>query len=348
VGDTGLEQTHADQLQEINIEFGRFIESSYPDWVHGRRERPVLSTDVVSQFVAPLLRQKKRVFLFVIDCMRLDQWLSLEPLLEPFYDIDRKLYCSILPTATPYSRNGIFSGLFPAGIAATFPEYWQEGPAEGSRNRFERQLLEAQLKSLGLGSAAMKYAKVYSAEESNQLRREIGSYQGLPLAAFVFNFLDILAHGRAESDIIQELAPDEAAFRSVLVSWFQHSALFEILKSIARQDAVAVITTDHGAVLARRSSLVHGDRETSTNLRYKYGKNLACDVKQAVHVKDPAAYQLPNEGLNKNYIFAREDYYFVYPTHFHEYERYYRGTFQHGGISMDEMILPCSVLTPKG
>jgi hypothetical protein len=131
------------------------------------------------------------------------------------------------------------------------------------------------------------------------------------------------------------------------VSWFQHSALFEILKSIARQDAVAVITTDHGAVLARRSSLVHGDRETSTNLRYKYGRNLGCDPRQAVHIKDPMTYQLPNEGLNKNYIFAREDYYFVYPTHFHEYERYYRGTFQHGGISMEEMILPCSVLTPK-
>ena len=348
VGDTGLEQTHADQLQEINIEFGRFIESNYSNWVHGRSERPVLSTDVVGQFVAPLLRAKKRVYFFIIDCMRLDQWLSLEPLLEPYYQIERQLYCSILPTATPYSRNSIFAGLFPADIASRYPQYWQEGVhAEGSRNRFERPLLEQHLRDLRVPELSMKYVKVYTAEDSNQVRREIAGYQGLNLTAFVFNFLDILAHGRSESDIIQELAPDEAAFRSVLVSWFQHSPLFEVLKSIARQDAVAVVTTDHGAVLARRSALVYGDRETSTNLRYKYGRNIGCDEKQAVMVKNPLTFRLPADGVNKNYILARENFYFVYPTNFHEYERQYRGSFQHGGISMEEMILPCSVLTPR-
>ena len=348
VGDTGLEQTHADQLQEINIEFGRFIADSYSDWVHGKSERPVLSTDVVNQFVAPLLRQKRRVYLFVIDCMRLDQWLSLEPILDQYFQIDRRLYCSILPTATPYSRNAIFSGLFPADIARRHPQFWQEGVnTEGSRNRFERPLLEQQLRDLRFSDVSLKYVKVYTAEDSNQVRRDISGYQGLNLAAFVFNFLDILAHGRSESDILQELAPDEAAFRSVLVSWFQHSPLFEILKAISRQDAVAVVTTDHGAVLARRSALVYGDRETSTNLRYKYGRNLTCDEKQAVVLKDPTTFRLPNEGLNKNYILAREDFYFVYPTHFHEYERQYRGSFQHGGISMEEMILPCAVLTPR-
>jgi CheY-like chemotaxis protein len=348
VGDTGLEQTQADQMQEINIEFGRFIETSYSDWVHGRAERPVLSTDLIGQFVAPLLREKKRVYLIVIDCMRLDQWMSLEPLLEPYYQIERPLYCSILPTATPYSRNALFAGLFPADIAKRYPQYWQEGVnTEGSRNRFERPLLENQLRDLKLPDLAIKYVKVYTAEDSNQVRRDIAGYQGLNLTAFVFNFLDILAHGRSESDILQELAPDEAAFRSVLGSWFQHSPLFEILKGIARQDATVVVTTDHGAILARRSALVYGDRETSTNLRYKYGKNLTCDSKQAVVVKNPLTFRLPNGGVNKNYILAREDYYFVYPTRFHEYERQYRGSFQHGGISMEEMILPCAILTPR-
>jgi hypothetical protein len=196
-------------------------------------------------------------------------------------------------------------------------------------------------------SGPIKYSKVYHPEEANNVRRELGSYSRLPLVALVFNFLDILAHGRSESDLLQELAPDEAAFRSVMKGWFLHSPLYEILRTLGQQGTSVVLTTDHGAVLARRAAKVYGNRDTSTNLRYKFGLNLNCDPKEAVILRDPKAFMLPDDGVNKNYILAREDYFFVYPTRFHEYERQFRGSFQHGGISIEEMVLPLVTLTPR-
>jgi hypothetical protein len=189
--------------------------------------------------------------------------------------------------------------------------------------------------------------KIYDADEAHQTRRQINSITGLGLVSMVFNFLDILAHGRSESEILQELAPDEAAFRAVMKAWFTHSPLYDIFRALSTQDCVVVLSTDHGAVLGRRAALVYGNRDTSTNLRYKFGLNLNTDPKQAVIVRKPMDYLLPDDGVNKNYVLAREDYYFVYPTRFHEYERQYRGSFQHGGISIEEMILPLLTLTPK-
>jgi hypothetical protein len=289
------------------------------------------------------------VVFVIIDCMRLDQWFTLEPMLEDLYDIQREYYCSILPTATPYSRNAIFSGLLPAELHKRHPDLWQESSNdERTKNRFERQLLEFQLERLKVTlDKGLRYLKIYTADESHQTRRQIGSFQGVSLVSMVFNFLDILAHGRSESEILQELAPDEAAFRSVTKAWFVHSPLYEIFRQLASQDCTVVLTTDHGAVLGRRAALVYGNRDTSTNLRYKFGVNLNTDVKQAVIVRKPMDYMLPDDGLNKNYVLAREDYYFVYPTRFHEYERQYRGSFQHGGISVEEMVLPLLTLTPR-
>ncbi len=348
VGDEGLIQSHSDQKKEMSIEFCRFVEDNYADWVHGD-ERPVMSLDIFSRYAAPLLSAGRRVYFVVIDCMRLDQWICLEPVLQPYFDIERHSYCSILPTATPYSRNAIFSGLFPSELARTHPDKWESGDSESrGRNRFERDLLGLQIAGLGLKvKPGFKYLKVYNSEEGNSVKRQVSSLSSLPLVAMVFNFVDILAHGRSESEILRELAPDEGGFRSLMRSWFAHSALFEILKSAAREDADVIVTTDHGSVLGRRAALVKGDRGTSTNLRYKFGNNIGCDEKQAVNVKEPESFRLPSEGLNKNYLVAKEDYYFVYPTRFHEFERHYKGSFQHGGISMEEMILPCAVLTPK-
>ncbi|HEY7727524.1 MAG TPA: PglZ domain-containing protein, partial [Candidatus Eisenbacteria bacterium] len=187
-----------------------------------------------------------------------------------------------------------------------------------------------------------------NAEEASHVRRNIVTYQNIPLVALVFNFLDMLTHGRSESDLLRELAPDESAFRSVMRSWFLHSALLDALKWMAKQDCVVVVTTDHGAVLSRRSALVYGNRETSTNLRFKFGTNLGCDPKQAIHIKDPSRFRLPADSLHKQYIIAKEDFYFIYPTRFHEYESKYRGSFQHGGISLEEMILPVATLVPRG
>ena len=348
VDDEGLKQAQADQRRELNVEFSQLVEASYERWSHGEGAPP-LSTDVVSRWVAPHLREGRRVTLIVIDCMRLDQWLTVEPLIRPFFDVALEHHVSILPTATPYSRNAIFSGLFPEEIHRQHPEYWQEASGdERSRNRYERQLLDHQLARLDLKMKPAKYLEVYNAEEANNVRRNIGTLKESPLVAIVFNFLDMLAHGRSESDLLKELAPDESAFRSVMRSWFLHSALFDALKWLSKQDGLVVVTTDHGAVLSRRSALVYGNRETSTNLRFKFGTNLSGEARQAVHVKDPARFRLPAEAMHKSYIIAKEDFYFVYPTRFHEYENKYRGSFQHGGISLEEMILPVATLTPRG
>ena len=347
--DPSLEHAHADFRKGLNVEFGHFIEDRYPKWVKGEAESPPLSTDVVTRAVVPHLREKKRVVFVVIDCMRLDQWFTLEPLLEELFHVERNYYNSILPTATPYSRNAIFAGLLPAQIYDHHPELWQESSQdERTKNRYERQLLDLQLERLGVAlDRPAKYFKIYDAEETHQTRRQIASFTGVPLVSLVFNFIDILAHGRSESELLQELAPDEGAFRAVMKAWFTHSALFEIFRALAAQDCTVVLTTDHGAVLGRRAALVYGNRDTSTNLRYKYGLNLNTDTKQAVIVRKPREYMLPDDGVNKNYVLAREDFYFVYPTRFHEFERQYRGTFQHGGISLEEMILPLVTLTPR-
>jgi DNA-binding response OmpR family regulator len=346
--DSGLTQSHLDQRRQCNVEFCMYIEKSYKDWVNNS-SRPVLSVDIVHNHVAPHIAAGKRIYFVIIDCLRLDQWLAIEPMLEPYFTIDKDYYYSILPTATPYSRNAIFAGLFPSEIAARHPGYWSEtGSDEVGKNRFERQLLDEQLRKLGFKiKPSLKYMKIYSADEANQARKQIPTLRNLPVVAMVFNFVDIVAHSRSESVVLQEMLPDESAYRTFTRSWFMHSALFEILKSVSQQDAVVVLTTDHGSILGMRSAVCLGDRETSTNVRYKFGTNLNCDARQAIRIKEPLEYKLPPGGVNKNYIIAKEDFYFVYPTNFHEYERHYKHSFQHGGISMEEMILPCVTLTPK-
>jgi len=350
VQDEGLKQAHADFRRGLNIDFGRYVEDHYPHWVKKDGERPPLSIDVVRNAVVPHLEQDRRVVFIIIDCMRVDQWFTLEPLLEELFDIQREYYCAILPTATPYARNAIFSGLLPAELQRLHPDLWQENSKdERTKNRYERQLLDFQLQRLKLRPErrGTKYIKIHDNDDATNVRKQISSFAGIPLTSLVFNFLDILAHGRSESEILQELAPDEAAFRAVMMAWFLHSPLLEIFRALSQQDCTVIVTTDHGAVLGRRAALVHGNRDTSTNLRYKFGLNLKCDAKQAILVKNPIDYMLPDTGVNKNYILAREDFYFVYPTRFHEYERQFKGSFQHGGVSVEEMILPLVTLTPR-
>ncbi|MBN1884574.1 MAG: PglZ domain-containing protein [Candidatus Krumholzibacteriota bacterium] len=345
--DTGLEQTHDDLRRNANIEFGRFIEERYAGWVNSD-DRPLLSVDIMKRFVIPRLAGKRKVYFIVIDCMRFDQWLRIEDLIAPFFTVGRDSYISILPTATPYSRNAIFAGLFPDEIARRHPQWWLERSRdELSKNRFENELMLDQLKRHHLDGLSTKYVKVYESEEANEIRKQVNSYRGIDLVALVFNFLDILAHGRSQSEILQEIAPDEGAFRSLMRTWFAHSALYDILQRIADHGASVVITTDHGSILGKKASLVHGNRDTSTNLRYKFGENINGDPRQTLLVRRPADFRLPAEGPSKNYIFAKENYYFVYPTKFHEYEKQYLGTFQHGGISLEEMIIPVITLEPK-
>ncbi|MBN2070509.1 MAG: response regulator [Candidatus Krumholzibacteriota bacterium] len=344
---TGMEQIHEELRKRCNFEFGNFVENNYGKWIESEKE-PLMSVDVFKKAVFPHLNAGKKLYFIVIDCMRYDQWLTIEDMLAPFYNIQRDTYCSILPTATPYARNAVFSGLYPGEIASRYPEYWLErSKDEFSKNRYEQELMNEQLKKARLERLSSKYIKIYDSDEANEIRKQVNSYRAIDLVAMVFNFLDILAHGRSQSEILQEIAPNEAAFRSLMRSWFTHSALFEILQKISSHDATVIITTDHGSILGQKATLVHGNRDTSSNLRYKFGENINGDEKQTFSMRNPAEYRLPAESPSKNYIIAKENYYFVYPTRFHEYERQYQGTFQHGGISLEEMIIPLITLTPR-
>ncbi len=346
----GLKQTLLDQFRECNLAFGKYIERRYRDWVEQSSGRPVLSLEVIDRFVIPELQPGKSVILFVIDCLRLDQWLLMEDLLQEFYTISKQYYYSILPTATPYSRNAIFSGSWPCDIEVRFPELWERSEDdENSRNKFEKEFLDKLLERRKvLLKPEPKYVKILDPEYSRAIENSILSYSQGKLTAIVVNFVDMLAHGRSDSSLLKEIAPDESAYRSLTKSWFLHSSLFGMLRTLSRNRNVTVlVTTDHGSIRSLRGAKVLGDREASTNLRYKFGRNLKCDEKSAVFVKNPIEFKLPKRGVAVNYIVAKEDYYFVYPTDYHKYLNQYRDSFQHGGISMEEMILPVVKLEPK-
>lgn len=347
----GLKQTLNDQFRECNLAFGKYVEKNYRDWVETTSNRPPLSPEVVDRFLIPELQTGKSVIFFVIDCLRLDQWMAMEQLLHEYFTIRKEYHFSILPTATPYSRNAIFSGSFPSDVELRYPELWEKSEDdENSRNRYERQFLDKLLerRKIVLKPEA-KYVKILDAEFGRGVESSINSYTQSKLTSIVVNFVDMLAHGRSDSSLLKEIAPDESAYRSLTQSWFVHSSLFGMLKTLSRNKNVTVLlTTDHGSIRSLRGSKVLGDREASTNLRYKYGRNLKSEEKSAIFVKNPAEFKLPRRGVAINYIIAKEDYFFVYPTDYHKYLNQYRDSFQHGGVSMEEMILPVIRLEPKG
>ncbi len=347
----GLKQTLTDQIRECNVEFSKFIERNYRNWLE-QAKRPTLSIDVVERYVIPEIREPNTtVVFFVIDCLRLDQWMQMETPLRELFDVTKDFYFSILPTATPYSRNSIFSGAWPDETEIRFPEIWEQWEDDdNSRNRYEHQFLDNLLERRKIQlKPDSKYVKILDADFGRNIEQNILSYAKNPLTAIVVNFVDMLAHGRSDSDILKEIAPDEAAYRSLTASWFQHSSLYSMLRTLSRQKNVTIIlTTDHGSIRSLRGTKVIGDREASTNLRYKYGRNLKADERHAIFVKNPRDYRLPKRSVTINYLIAKEDYYFVYPTDYHKYLNQYRDSFQHGGISMEEMILPVVKLKPKG
>ena len=345
----GLEETHLAQKKECNTEFSDFVEANYPEWIAGSPQAPPLSVDVVDRHVIPQLQAGKSVYFIVVDCFRLDHWMAIESLLYPYFSIDRQYSFSILPSATMYSRNALFSGLYPADLAERYPQYWQEeSDGDTSTNRYERHLLDAYLKSKGITlKPGLQYFKIFDARGGNTYKKRVAASSRVSLSALVVNFIDILTHQRSQSDVLQQLAPDESAFRALARSWFSHSVLFDILRIIAAQDATVVLTSDHGSVFCNRATRAYGNRETTTSLRFKIGANLGCDENQAVYLRNPREYRLPAENASKNYILAKDDYYFVYPNDFYKYKRQFQGGFQHGGISMGELITPIVTLTPR-
>ena len=353
----GLKQTLLDQKREANAEFGKFVERHYRDWVNtiyvesNAAERPPMSPDIVEQWVLPEVQSEKRqnVVFFVIDCMRLDQWLIMEAELRNLYKITRNYHFGILPTATPYARNAIFSGLFPSEFGKLFPNMWSsKEDDENSLNRDEAAMLQKLLdrKRVKLRNE-LKYIKIIDRDFGAGIAQNITQTAKNHFTAIVVNFVDMLAHTRSDSPILKEIAPDESAYRSLTRSWFLHSSLFEMFKALATvPDLKIIVSTDHGSIRSLRGAKVIGDRETSTSLRYKYGRNVKAEEKQAMIIKRPEEYKLPVRANATNYIIAKEDYYFVYPTDYHKYLNYYRDSFQHGGISMEEVILP--VVTMEG
>jgi CheY-like chemotaxis protein len=348
----GFHQTLRDQWRECNAEFGKFVENNYEAWIRGEDpSAPRLSPHIADRYVLPKLADGRPTFFFVIDCMRLDQWLMMEELLRPYFTVQKDYYCSIIPTATPYARNAIFAGLFPSEIQKHYPQWWagDNGNSEHSQNAHEKQLLEALVKRRRIPlKNDVSYVKIIDTDFGKKIENDIQRYAKNHLTAIVVNAVDMIAHSRSDYPILKEIAPDESAYRSLTKSWFQHSSLLGMLKTLAQiKDVNIVITTDHGSVRCMHAIKALGDRETSTCLRFKHGRNVKSDAKSAMTIKNPDLYKLPGYGVSSNYIVAKEDTYFVYPTDYHHYVQRYRDSFQHGGISLEEMILPVIVLEAK-
>jgi len=346
----GLSDMHKEFRHECNSEFSRYILANYTEWMDSvRADRPRLSVDIATERVIPHLKNGKKVFFIVMDCMRLDQWLAVEDMLSDYYNIVTEPYFAILPTATPYCRNAVFSGLFPRQVAKQYPELWID-PADdsSSRNRFEHQLNDKLIARNGIDLYGdTKYIKILDPEEGESLVRKLKSYLSAPMSSVVVNFLDILAHSRAASEVLREISPDESAYRSVMRTWLAHSSLYRALMSLAEEDVTIVITTDHGSTIGRRGLKAYGKKDTSSNLRYKVGDNINCDEKGGFLLREPRDWNLPNFTRTTNYIIASEDFYFVYPSNFSQYEKKYRNSFIHGGISIEEMVVPVATLTPR-
>ncbi|MBZ0180091.1 MAG: response regulator [Melioribacteraceae bacterium] len=349
-----LRQTLSEQFKECNKEFSKFVEKNYKSWVSGEEDynKPTLTTEILDKYLFPHITSdaKGPVFFFVLDCMRIDQWLVLEKHLFEFFDIEKDYYYSILPTATPYARNSLFAALYPSEIEKYYPDLWSTNrDDEKSQNKYEKELLQRALDKRNIKlKNELKYMKIIDPEVGRSFEQHVTSHKKTHLMAVVVNFLDMIAHGRSDSDLLKEIAPDESAFRSLTNSWFTHSSLFSTLKKIAKiHNSKIILTTDHGSIRTLRGSKVLGDREASTNLRFKFGRNLKVDEKHAVFINNSADYKLPTRGVTQSYIIAKEDYYFVYPTDYHKYLSHYKDTFQHGGISMEEMILPVITMKSK-
>jgi len=343
--DSGLQETHTGTRNEWNTEFTKFIEVNYQSWLNSQ-QRPDLSTDILVKYLVPELKLKKKVLLIVVDCMRLDQWMLVEPLVTEFCNIQRHYYTAILPSATPFARNALFAGLFPDEIHRMYPDNYTNQD-EGSLNRYEDRFLADNLARNGVRLEKNRYVKIYNNTEGEELVKRAADYFDSQLVTFVFNFLDILAHGRSNNVILKEIAGTEAAFRTLMRTWFVHSPLFTLIRTFARKGFTIIVTSDHGSVLCKRGTMAHGRRETSTNLRYKYGDNLNSTPKESILIKKPEQWRLPSFTLATTYILAKDDFYFVYPNNYNEMVRQFQNSFQHGGISIEELIVPVAILAPK-
>ena len=346
--DKSMQEVLSNQFSEANLRFCEFIMDNYESWVSDPDvDRPILSHQILKRKVFPLLKSEEPVFFILIDNLRYDQWEILESDISELFTIREKShYYSILPTTTSYARNSLFAGIMPLEIQKRFPDLWSDEDEEGTKNNFEKELLGKNLEKERL-DIKYSYHKIIKAHEGKQLVDLVKNLTNNQLNAIVFNFVDMLSHARTDMPMIRELAPDESAYRSITKSWFAHSSLYDVLKILARQKVKVVITTDHGTIRVKKAFKIIGDRNTNTNLRYKQGKNLAFEEDGVYSTRFPENIRLPKVNVSTSFAFATGDYFFAYPNNYNYYVNYYKDTFQHGGISLEEMIVPFVVLEPK-
>jgi CheY-like chemotaxis protein len=352
-----LEQSDSPEMQEVlqsqkseaNTEFFKFISRNYTEWLSPKsKERPVMAHTLMKEKVFPQLQKGTPVFFLLVDNLRFDQWRAIQPIFaEHFRIIEEDTFYSILPTATHYARNAIFAGALPIDIERKFPQLWKNDEDEGGKNTSEEEFLRGQLKAMGKGDLKVSYTKVVNNQAGLDLVQNIHNLLHNDLNVIVYNFVDMLSHARTEMEVLKELAGDEQSYRSVTTSWFTHSPLFAALKRISDKGIRIVLATDHGSVRVKTPVKVVGDKQTTTNLRYKHGRNLNYNPKEVLAFRDPKEGGLPSPTINSSYIFAGEDSFLCYPNNYNHYVNYYRNTFQHGGISLEEMIIPVVQMISK-
>ena len=350
--DSQMTDMLAMQKEEANLGFGKFIKKHYLSWVASLSptakpiDRPLMSPEIFKRKVFPLLNNGNKVFLVVLDNFRYDQWRMLAEEIGDLFDIDEDLYFSILPTATQYARNAIFSGLMPNKISEMFPNLWVDEDEEEGKNLNEEPLIGTQLERFRRHDS-YSYQKINTSAEADRFMQQLNTLTRNDINVVVFNFIDMLSHARTESRMVRELANNESAYRSITLSWFRHSVIADFFRQLAQTDYHVIVTTDHGSIRCTQPVKIVGDRNTNTNLRYKLGKNLAYDAKDLFVIKNPAEAQLPSPNLSTSYVFATGDLFFAYPNNYNYYVSYYKDTFQHGGISMEEMLIPLITMTGK-
>lgn len=346
--ETGMEEILQMQKTEANNQFAKYIEKNYSEWLSHPEKSPTMSQSIFKNYIIPEIKNgESPVFFILIDNLRLDHWNVLKPLITEYFWIDKEdIFSSILPTTTQYSRNAIFSGLMPSEIAKRYPDKWSNDDEEGGKNLEEQFFIDEQLKRNQL-HIKFTYNRVLNQSYGNKVLSEIPSMCNNKLNVIVYNFVDMLSHARTDTQIVKEIAADESAYRSVVKSWFLHSPLKQTLKEIAARNGKLIIATDHGSIRVKEAIKIVGNKEVNTNLRYKQGKTLSYNSKEVFEIKNPEVAHLPKINVSQTFVFAKNDSFFAYPNNYNHYVKYYKDTFQHGGISLEEMLLPVVVLSPK-